>query len=780
MANLADGYYIVHSAYRHSSYELVLDKEANQTVNGTNIRVWNRNNTDAQIIRVLTMSDGTRRMLFRDCGKAVDVLAGDVNTDGTNIQVFDSNNTRAQQVTITATGGSSSTITWNGTTYDKYYIKWSSGKVACVSGTPTEGSNVVLGAETNNRAYQWFFEPIPSLRTGGSYRILSMLDPSYCLQIAAQSAANGANVNLGKYNGLAGQLFVIEEDNGKWAIRNPQSGRYMDVAGGAAQNGTNVQIWDDNDSRAQRWNFHAYGNTTYQGKEYPTYTIGSYVTESGLNYNIDVKGAETVTHTNVQIWDANNTYAQLFILVPTEMEDPTLPMPYDAKLASTPGGDGATWQLSASKVYPTWYCSDAWAADGNNHYEWRSRMRCMYSDTSAWTAWTDDGNRQQWNPWQTAYVKKSGRKVWLAEGIDADIASTVSTLVPSKFYWWKRAQIEFQVRSSGVNEYKLLHSKPLDVVFDIYMKPTISLTGATWSADGLRLDWTTDYLYGQNYVTVLDVVNSNGRSILDDKYELASALASGYGTIPAKCFNMIPTNQESITIKYRVGYDQFKMMPGNQTQTLTCARNAGSTSGVPTFSMDGLNAYADVPDLGARTECWISLDNELIECHEAATSPSGKKRFILPYPMGRGFGVFTLGNNASGSRWGTAYIEHDAVDVIAHAWSWDGGACYLHKFTEMPTTTMAYQAVYEADVLDSRKHESVSFANTVRGTFSATGALLHEDDYSSIDEFKELIGKHAIYRDINGGIRHVGITGVNVTRYEIYDVVTVQMTEETV
>lgn len=79
-----------------------------------------------------------------------------------------------------------------------------------------------------------------------------------------------------------------------YKLINPNSGMALDVSGGGIANGTNVQIWDDNNATPQEWRINSLGDGTYK------------LVNTSSNRALDVSGAGTANGTNVQIWDDFN------------------------------------------------------------------------------------------------------------------------------------------------------------------------------------------------------------------------------------------------------------------------------------------------------------------------------------------------------------------------------------------------------------------------------------------------------------------------------------------
>ena len=114
------------------------------------------------------------------------------------------------------------------------------------------------------------------------------------------SAGSDNNVTAVSYNGSNNQLwkFYKNSDN-YYEIVNVGTGKRLDVSNAGIDNGTNIQVWEDNDSSAQRWG--VYGS---QG----SYLLKPKYSTSGV---LDSGGGNN----NVHLWAyANNIAAQKFTI----------------------------------------------------------------------------------------------------------------------------------------------------------------------------------------------------------------------------------------------------------------------------------------------------------------------------------------------------------------------------------------------------------------------------------------------------------------------------------
>jgi len=108
------------------------------------------------------------------------------------------------------------------------------------------------------------------------------------------------------------QIESSDLQNREFYIKNMYSGQYLDVAGGVAADGTNVQQYKFNGTDSQRWRIASNGDGTL--------TIYSRVGAVGeYKYALDISNASGDNYANVQIWTPNGTDAQKFKMGRTEL-----------------------------------------------------------------------------------------------------------------------------------------------------------------------------------------------------------------------------------------------------------------------------------------------------------------------------------------------------------------------------------------------------------------------------------------------------------------------------
>ena len=126
-----------------------------------------------------------------------------------------------------------------------------------------------------------------------------------CVEVAAVSKDNGANVQLWDNNGVTGQIWkFIEESEGVYRIKNAYSNKYLSLdSSHKNEEGCNVLQLSSNGRDDQLWRAEVYNNKLM-------------FINVHSNYVLDCYGGYADNGTNIQVWSRNNSKAQLFELRP--------------------------------------------------------------------------------------------------------------------------------------------------------------------------------------------------------------------------------------------------------------------------------------------------------------------------------------------------------------------------------------------------------------------------------------------------------------------------------
>lgn len=212
-------------------------------------------------------------------GYYLDVVNG-VNANGTNVRVWGYNGSNAQKWKLIRVSGKPKTVTKG-----QYRVQSAiGGKYLDVyAGKTNNGNNVQLYNRSDNSDSQRFY--IDRNKANSAHNIIYRKAGKFLDTDTNRTGKQ--NVILWPGNGVFGQQWVIEDaGNGYVYIRNLY-GYYLDVVGGVNANGTNVQVYPYNGSNAQKWKLIPTYNVAYNPNsgEGTMQSITVDLTSNGSNFS---------------------------------------------------------------------------------------------------------------------------------------------------------------------------------------------------------------------------------------------------------------------------------------------------------------------------------------------------------------------------------------------------------------------------------------------------------------------------------------------------------------
>ncbi len=268
------------------------DIQFGMTRNGTRIHTYDITYGSNQQYVLTRGADGFYQIKNVTSGKVLDV--SNAGTDnGSAVQLWDYNSTTcAQKWTIKKDG-------------DRYVLLSScSGKALDVpNGNVRQNDQKLQIWDKNNTAAQYWYFRTFNVVADGNYKITTALDNNEALDLSggANTAKDGTNLQIWPDNNTSAQKFAIIYDSAKKAylIKNVAANRVFDVSNSGTKPGTNVQVWGHNPTVcAQYWHI------------YPTTDGFYYLISSCSNMTLDVSGGKKAGGTNVQVWEQNDTKSQ--------------------------------------------------------------------------------------------------------------------------------------------------------------------------------------------------------------------------------------------------------------------------------------------------------------------------------------------------------------------------------------------------------------------------------------------------------------------------------------
>lgn len=321
-----------------------LDIVNGSTDDDAELQLWTSNFTDAQKFIIKYVGDGYYKILSKVSGKALTIESTDPTVGSKIVQKTDEDLDTQKwiiketdvntyyiyskccnlciDVPCADTSSGNKLQLWeeNGTDSQRFlFIKRE------VSGEKTIEDGIYKINLKNNKVFDidgGKFDKCANLQTWANsnvqqqkFRIRYNNDGTYTITaihsakaLDVQNGGTAIYTNIWQYdvNGTDNQKWIIQDiGNGYYNIISKANGLYVDISGGLSNNdGTNIQLYYDNGSDAQQFNF------------VPINIIDedSYQIQSTINSRkvLDVSGGSQENYANVQLWDYSRVPQQSF------------------------------------------------------------------------------------------------------------------------------------------------------------------------------------------------------------------------------------------------------------------------------------------------------------------------------------------------------------------------------------------------------------------------------------------------------------------------------------
>lgn len=297
---LADGTYVIGTAL---SSNYVLDVYGGYTWNKANVQLFAKNGTDAQAFKVTHDSQGYVTFTNVNSGKVLEV-AGSRAGNNANVQQYSLDGSRAQKWVVQKNGSGYTIIS----ALDPNFVLDLSGALVM------NGRNIGLYQNNGSKAQQWNFSKHMTDRercdlfaaqnkdkmADGVYYIKNK-NVNYALDVYGGSLYGGANVQLYSLNRSNAQKWKITHDSkGYVMFQNVGSGMYL-TAGGSG-NSANVYQQKQSNGYNQKWIIMFDTNSNLR-----------IVSALHSNRVLDVHGGMIRNFSNIQLYDSNNSNAQKWV-----------------------------------------------------------------------------------------------------------------------------------------------------------------------------------------------------------------------------------------------------------------------------------------------------------------------------------------------------------------------------------------------------------------------------------------------------------------------------------
>ncbi len=275
----------------------VIDVANGGKSNCSNAWQYESNGTVAQQWILRDAGDGYYYIVSKCNGLYLDIEWGST-VNGANIQLYEGNGTKAQKFKFEKTDGLNSYKTIND---GKYYIH------TIINNKTLNGSgSLIIGDTTNFVNVNQRFNI--TYNGNGYYKVMSLKSGKY-LSAKQCSYENGAKIVFEEKNSSTRQDWIIEKNGEGYNIKSRYNGLVFDIPSGNATNGVGLQLYESNNTKAQKFNFEQINDQSKKILEDGVYTISTALDWQKV---LDVSGGSYDNCANVQIWGNGLVQQQKF------------------------------------------------------------------------------------------------------------------------------------------------------------------------------------------------------------------------------------------------------------------------------------------------------------------------------------------------------------------------------------------------------------------------------------------------------------------------------------
>ena len=294
---IQDGEYEISTVLNNNQ---VLNVEKNEKIDGSNVNIRKRENENNQLFEIKSDSWGYYSIILKGTDCAVTVSETGVS-DCTNVELKKYVAEEDSQKWIIVSSGKG---------YYYFISKWNGLYLDITGGTAYNNVNIEVYRGHRGDAQRFFINNKNSNKkiiSNGVYAIKSNINNNFVIDVTSDSIANGANIELWQFNGNNNQLFRFTyNQEGYYTIKCLNSGKYLSIENNNINKRANIIQDEFKNSDSQKWILKKCTNNTY-------YIISKY---SGLY--IDLAGGFAYNGVNIELFDGNATNGQIFNLVKNE------------------------------------------------------------------------------------------------------------------------------------------------------------------------------------------------------------------------------------------------------------------------------------------------------------------------------------------------------------------------------------------------------------------------------------------------------------------------------
>lgn len=762
---------------------LALDVAGASGTKGENIRLFTKNDGDAQIISVVNVSGSLTDQILRfpSTWQCLDASKGAVH--GSNVIQWPYTESRYQKWNIVADGNRTYAI--DGVSYQVYIVQLTADTDFVLGSNVNPGqtkstTNVCIDdGRTDGGGYKadrrWVFIPMNGL-TDGVYRFM----PS-----------NAQNVSVG-VTGKAGDVQIGMHANSdtnyqRWTVKKTSatSGQtYISSRGDgwkatavSTADGADIRLGDDSHGNRQKWVVVPAGTGTFNGQDYPLVKI---LCVAGEDRVWDAQGGVPTTKVNTKLisHSENGGANQKWLAVAESWLDPTLPAPSDLGCAYSSGGKkvGNLWSRGKQNYFPTFKST-------GKQFQMRYRTRTR-------KATAGDEVFSSWSPWKSISNDSATGDGWGIEttpncAVTAIDGRFYSKSVPLTLSTTGNDLIEFQFQVREWRKYSasdIAHGNAATHTGRLKWKPTLTVSSITWSPDGYSVQYSSDQKRGNNdfnlyKVVVIDAVTGVAKTVFDGDHLINDIDWSGSMLFPASKVNYIPNEGDMVSITGRWTNVDGAYNQAQATYTGIVSYGSGYDPGLfsSTATVDPMKMLDVDCDLagGSLYDLYLDYNDDGTNLHKYSSTDG---TWYIPPSFGKPFSIQIVAR--SGDSWDIEKKTFDAVENPDSYWfnfqkgngTW---GCFQLAFDEgkPPTIIRKRESDYDAQLTNGEYREVVHFGYGRKERGSVRGLYVPRAGrpYTSTSLLWGLEDAHYAYlRPSNSEVYRVAITDFQTEEADWY------------
>ena len=222
----------------------VIEVAGSSTENGARVDIWNNGNVPAQKFNV-EYKEGYYKITARHSGKSLTAKNGRLE-EGTEIVQEDYKGLDTQKWIIRDSKVNGLVIS----------LLANPALSITVEGNIENGSNIILGkTENSNNQMLYFLNKNEQERTAknGVYSLAVGVDSNKVIEVAGSSTENGARVDIWNNGEVPAQKFNVEYKDGYYKITARHSGKSLTAKDGRLEEGTKIVQEDYKGLDSQKW-----------------------------------------------------------------------------------------------------------------------------------------------------------------------------------------------------------------------------------------------------------------------------------------------------------------------------------------------------------------------------------------------------------------------------------------------------------------------------------------------------------------------------------------------